>query len=215
MLRARDTVRRLGAELRTTRMACGRSQQDVALASRISQSQLARIEHGENRTVSVEVLTVVAAVVGLDLVTGAYPGPRILRDAGQTRLLRGFRERLGDEWIWRYEVRVGPGGQQAWDAQARHVRTGVTFVVEAETRIHDVQALLRRIALKREVSQPRVVLLVAGTHNNRTAIHAADIFLSSEFPCGMRRCLVALATGADPGADALIILDPPRTRRGA
>jgi len=195
-----------------TRLASGRSQQDVALASKISQSQLARIEHGQNRTVAVEVLTIVAAVVGLDVRLLTYPGGRILRDAGQTRVLRSFRDRLGDQWIWRYEVRVGTTGQRAWDAQARHARTGFAFVVEAETRINDVQALLRRVALKREVTGVRVILLVAGTHHNRAAIEEAAPFLKAEFPCGVRRCLAALGAGTDPGADAMVIVDPPRRR---
>lgn len=209
-LRAQVTIRAIAAELRMARISSGRSQLDVATAARISQSQLARIETGLNRTVSVEALTVVAAVVGLDLSIRTYAGPRILRDQPQLRLMQRLRDRLGPQWEWRYEVRVGPGDQRAWDARVRHRQTGVEFVVEAETRIHDIQALLRRLALKRDVTAVRVILLVAGTHNNRRAVEAGTDVLQAEFPIGTRACLAALARGVDPGGDGIIVLDPPR-----
>ena len=83
------------------------------------------------------------------------------------------------------------------------------FLVEAETRIHDIQALLRRVALKREASgDVRVVLLVADTRHNRDAIRVARPVLLAEFPCTPRVALRALLAGADPGADALIVLGP-------
>jgi transcriptional regulator with XRE-family HTH domain len=212
-LRAQDIVRSIAAELRGARISAGRSQLDVATAARISQSQLARIEAGLNRTVSLETLTVVAAVVGLDLVARTYAGPRIVRDQPQLRLMGDFGHGIGPMWWWRYEVRVGPGDQRAWDARVRHRQTGVEFVVEAETRIHDIQALLRRVALKRDVADVRVILLVAGTHNNRRAVEAGAAVLRAEFPIGTRACLAALARGEDPGADGIILLDPPRTKK--
>lgn len=214
-LRARNTVRVIAAELRAARTSAGRSQADVARVAGISQSQLARIEGGHNQTVSVEVLTLVAAAVGLDLVVRTYAGPRILRDQPQGRLLQRLRDRLGDLWTWRYEVRVAAGDQRAWDARARHQQTGVEIVVEAETRIHDIQALLRRIALKRDIAPVRVILLVAGTHNNRRAVEVGADMLRAEFPGGTRACLAALERGADPGADGIIQLDPPRAPRSS
>ena len=56
----------------------------------------------------------------------------------------------------------------------------------------------------------RVVLLIGDTHHNRAAIEVAGGPLRAEYPCGQRRALSALATGHDPGADALIVLEPPR-----
>ena len=207
--RAAEMTRRIGAELRAARLSAGRSQRDVARAARISQSQLGRIELGRLLNVSVTTLTTIAAVVGLDMVVNLYPGPRIVRDTPQIRLLLRLRERLGDDWTWRYEVPVRHGDQRAWDARARHRRTGVEFVVEAETRLHDIQASLRRVALKREASgTARVVLLVASTHRNRDAIRVARPMLDAEFPTSTRTTLVRLTRGLDPGTDALIVLGP-------
>jgi hypothetical protein len=179
----------------------------------VSQSQLGRIELGRNRKVSIDTATTIAAVLGLDLVLNLYAGRRVLRDQPQVRLLQWLRDRLGDEWIWRYEVRVAAGDQRAWDARARHRRTGVEFVVEAETRIYDVQAMLRRIALKRDADPGvRVVLLVADTHRNRDALKVARQIIQAEFPVTTRIGLRALAAGADPGDDTLVILGPDPAR---
>ena len=216
-LRATRATSRLGAEIRTARLAAGRSQRDIAAAARVSQSLLARIERGEHEHVSVDTLTIIGAMVGLDVVLNSYAGPRVIRDAPQGRLLGRLRDRLGAAWTWRYEVLVATGDQRAWDARVRHRRTGVEFLVEAETRIHDVQALLRRVALKREASGGvRVVLLVADTRHNRDAIRAARPMLSAEFPCTPRVALRALLVGEDPGSDALIVLgpDPDEPRAG-
>jgi transcriptional regulator with XRE-family HTH domain len=207
MLRAMNAIRAIGGELRSARVSAGRSQQQVATAAHISQSQLARIELGQNRTVSVEALTVVGAAVGLDLVISTFPGRRIIRDEPQMRLLAALRERLGPEWTWSYEVPVAFGDQRAWDARARHRGTGVEFVVEAETRLHDVQALLRRLAGKRQVMPVRIILLVAATANNRSVLEFAGGTISTALPTDMRACLRALNDGRLPPADGIIVLE--------
>lgn len=208
VVRAMNAIRAIGGELRSARVSAGRSQLQVATAARISQSQLARIELGQNRTVSVEALTVVGAVVGLDLVISTFPGHRIIRDEPQMRLLAALRERLGPDWIWSYEVPVAFGDQRAWDARARHRTTGVEFVVDAETRLHDVQALLRRLAGKRQVTPVRVILLVAATRNNRSVLEFAGETIRTALPTEMRTCLAALKDGRLPPADGIIVLEP-------
>ena len=80
-------------------------------------------------------------------------------------------------------------------------------MVEAETRIRDLQTLLRRFGQKRDASgSPRMVLLVAGTRGNRAALTAGRDELLAEFPVPTRRALRQLAAGSDPGADCLIVL---------
>jgi Helix-turn-helix len=210
--RAAKVTAAICAELRDARLSAGRSQRDIASGVRISPSQLARIELGHNRSVPLSTLVLLGSMLGLDVVVKAYPGGRVLRDGPQLRLLSRFCDRVGGEWGWRREVLVAHGDQRAWDAYARHARTGAEFVVEAETRIHDVQALLRRIALKREASgNVRVVLLVAGTHNNREAIALAPDAFHAEFPGSMRSCMRALAEGRAPAQDTLIILGPAQS----
>ncbi len=207
IIRATNAIRVIGGELRSARVSAGRSQQQVASAAHISQSQLARIELGQNRTVSVEALTVVGAAVGLDLVVSMFPGRRIVRDEPQMRLLAALRERVGSGWTWSYEVPVALGDQRAWDARARHRTTGVEFVVEAETRLHDVQALLRRLAGKRQVTPVRVILLVAATRNNRSVLEFAGETIRTALPTETRTCLAAIKDGRLPSADGIIVLE--------
>ncbi len=86
-------------------------------------------------------------------------------------------------------------------------------MVEAETRVYDIQALLRRLALKREAGGVgRVVLLVAGTHHNREAVRVGREPLASEFPGTTRSTLSRLAQGIDPGRTASSSSDPPSSR---
>jgi hypothetical protein len=79
-------------------------------------------------------------------------------------------------------------------------------LVEAETHLHDIQALERSIAGKqRDLGASRVVLLVSDTRHNRDVIrNVAE--LRRRFPIGTRACLAALGRGRDPGGDALVIL---------
>jgi hypothetical protein len=176
-------------------------------AAGISDSELSRLELGQTVDLSYEIVAAVGALVGLRVALRAYRGERVLFDHPQVQLLRSLRDRLGPGWTWRYEVSVAPGDLRAWDMVGRHVHTGQVVVVEAETRIRDLQALIRRFGQKRDASgSPRVVLLVAGTRNNRAAIITGRNELAAEFPVATRRALRHLAAGREPGADCLIIL---------
>ena len=84
--------------------------------------------------------------------------------------------------------------------------TDFDAIVEAETRLHDVQATERRLGAKqRDLGTARAILLVADTRHNRAVI-AAFPGLELQFPVGTRACLAALGKGRDPGADCLVIL---------
>jgi hypothetical protein len=102
------------------------------------------------------------------------------------------------------------GDRRAWDAVISGV--GFRIGVEAETRIRDVQELLRRIALKkRDGGVDRVILLVADTRANRATLRAFDAVLKSSFPVSSRDALAALGSGRDPGGDAIVILAVTRS----
>ena len=83
--------------------------------------------------------------------------------------------------------------------------TAIRIGVEAETRLRDLQALLRRIEGKRrDGTVARVVLLVADTKANRAAVASASELLDAAFPARGAAAWVALREGRDPGADVLI-----------
>jgi hypothetical protein len=133
------------------------------------------------------------------------------------RLAR-LRARLSTTLAWRLEVPVvtwsaGPnpsGGRatldrRAWDAIIEGRDWGVA--VEAETRLFDIQALERRIALKqRDGAVAVVILLVNDTANNRRILQLDDLGLRDRFPGSARSALKQLAAGLPPAASTLLVL---------
>ena len=94
---------------------------------------------------------------------------------------------------------------RAWDAAL--LMPGLTIGIDAETRLRDVQAVDRRVMLKlRDSGFDRAVLLVASTRSNRRALRDAGSSLDANYPVATRAALQALAVGADPGGNCLIVL---------
>jgi transcriptional regulator with XRE-family HTH domain len=211
--RAAETDRvRAGVELRRARAAAGLSLRAVSHASGISPSHISRIERGRLVCVSMEQVAVLSAVVGLDARLRLYPGGDPLRDMGHVRLLGRFRDLL-PAWVRFVTERPLPiaGDPRAWDGSISGLDGLGQFPdqldVEAETRITDLQAQTRRIALKvRDAGAPCVLLVVADTQGNRDAIRAAGPSIRADFPISPRRALAALREGRHPGGSALIFV---------
>jgi hypothetical protein len=97
-----------------------------------------------------------------------------------------------------------PGDRRSADGAA--VAEEFDAAVEAETRIHDVQAVVRGLRAKqRDLGAKRAILLLADTRHNRAVISAVPE-LREQFPISARACLAALSRGKDPGGDSLVIL---------
>jgi hypothetical protein len=79
--------------------------------------------------------------------------------------------------------------------------------VEAESRLGDLQALERRLALKqRDGSMDRVILLVANTRHNRTVLRSHGSGLEIQFPLPGARALELLAAGVAPTGSTIVVL---------
>jgi hypothetical protein len=144
--------------------------------------------------------------VGLDLPLRAFPAGEPIRDRAQLALLDRLRIRLGPGLTWRTEVPIDRhGDQRAWDAAIGG--PGWTVAVDAETRLYDVQALSRRVALKRRDSRTDVVvLLIASTRHNRSALRLARADLAADFPLDGTAVLAALAASRQPPASGIVLL---------
>jgi hypothetical protein len=82
----------------------------------------------------------------------------------------------------------------------------VRIGVEAETVLDDLQALERKVRAKqRDGKLERIILLVRGSHRNREILAGADA-LQRAFPLKTRAVMGALARGADPGGDGIVLL---------
>ncbi len=184
----------------------GLTQAEVAAVAGISRSQVSRIERGRLPSVSYVTLTLVGAVVGLDLPLRAYPGSEPVRDVAQLALLSRFKTVLHPSVRSSDEVPLKVAGdRRAWDRVV--TGRGWSIPVEAETRLRDVQALQRRVALKmRDDGVGRMILLVANTRHNRWVLRLhADAFAGA-FPMPGREALAALKSGQCPAASAIVLL---------
>jgi hypothetical protein len=147
------------------------------------------------------------AVVGLDVSARAFAGGSPLRDAGQLRVLGRAREAIGGDWKWRTEVPVSshPLERRAFDAVIS--RGGVRIGLEIITRLTDAQAQSRAALLKQEVAGlDRLVLVLAQTGRNRTALAAAWPTLQPSFSVTPRLVLANLRAGRPPAANGIFLV---------
>ncbi len=172
----------------------------------ISHTHVSRIERGLVRNVPYATLARLAAIVGLDLPLRAFPSGEPVRDAGQLALIHRFVRSLPSGIRFRGEVPLGlPADLRAWDGVL--LGAGWSLPMEAETRIRDVQALCRRIALKqRDGNAPTVLLLLADTRHNRRVVRVAAMEFGEAFPIRSRVALHELAEGRPPPRSAIVLI---------
>jgi transcriptional regulator with XRE-family HTH domain len=204
--RSREQTARIGQEIRDARLGHGLSQRDVARHARIDQSTVSRIERALYPRPQVVVLARLLAVLGLELSLKAYPAGHPLRDAAHLALLDRLCSRLSPRLSWQAEVPLANASdRRAWDACIW--ASGLAIGVEVETRVRDLQALERRLALKkRDGAVASVLLLLADTRWNRSIVRLHEIHLSEVFPVPGRAALQALAAGRAPGGDSIVLL---------
>ena len=203
--RARSDLQVVAADERRSRIGAGLSLRAVGKATGIDHSRIWRFERGHLGEVDLEDIAAIGAVIGLDVRLRAYPAGDAIRDAGQQRLLDRLRPRVHPALGWSTEVTLAiEGDRRAWDAVIHGDRWRVA--VEAETVLDDLQALDRRLNLKRrDGGADHVVLLVADTTRNRRALAAAPGAFA-DLPLRTRDILRALGRGEDPGGGGIVIL---------
>jgi transcriptional regulator with XRE-family HTH domain len=205
--RAANRIRAtLAEELRTVRIGAGLSQADVARVAGISKAELSRIERGRAPWLTVDALCRIAAPLGLDVSVRLFPAGEPIRDRAQQPLLGRLRARMAPLLRWQPEAGIPlPGDRRAWDAMIHG--PGWRLAVEAESRLHDIQALERRIALKaRDDGNVDVLLLVNETRTNRAVLGSQRESLRALLPVDGRAMLAALAAGEHPGGSGIVVL---------
>jgi hypothetical protein len=167
---------------------------------------MSRIERAVLPGPGILVAAHVARVVGLDLTLKCYPAGGSLRDVAHIRLVRRLLEQVPASVEQRLEAPINlPGDQRAWDALL--TVGGVRVGVAAETRLRDVQALLRREQAKaRDDGVSHLILLLAATRSNRRSLAEAGSLLSAQLPLDTRQLLAALRRGRAPVASGIALL---------
>jgi transcriptional regulator with XRE-family HTH domain len=208
--RGREQAERIaritGGEIRLMRRGAGLSIRAAADSVGMSETMFGRIERAQGRRVTVAQLAVACAAMGLKFVARPYPDGDPVRDVAHAGLLRRLRDQLPDRTDWRTEVPLPlPGDLRAWDAQCT-MKT-VVIGIEAEMRLFDLQALDRRIALKRrDGGLALVILLVANTQGNRRRLADHREALRANFPLDTRAVLAAVRAGRSPRGSGIVLL---------
>jgi hypothetical protein len=129
------------------------------------------------------------------------------------RLQALFLDRVGRSIVVRTEVPVASGrDQRAWDTTLEEA--GERAAVEYESRLTDVQALVRRTTLKcRDGGIDRVILVLNDTNANRDAVRASREYLRPLFPLEPAEALETLAARHLPPAGGIVFLRPGRPSR--
>jgi hypothetical protein len=171
----------------------------------VSRTKVRRIEAGFPRS-TVQDLWALAIPLGLEFSGRFYPAGDPIRDKGHIALLERLHARLPSGLTWRTEVPFpNEGDLRAWDA----VIPGIAWscVVEAETRLVDVQALDRKLGLKqRDGRHDLLLLLVADTRHNRLVLREGRAALRGRFPVDSQAILTALAKGRAPPGSGIVVL---------
>jgi len=204
---ARRMLGKLSAELKAGRRELGMSQARASTRAGISRSLLGRVERGQLATVTIDHLARAARAVGLEAVVKLYPDDVPVRDQGQLALLARFEQRIQPPVRMRREVALPIASDlRAWDARITDGEG--TASIEGEARLHDSQAVSRRIALKQrdDPGAGAVILLVSRTGHNRAVVAQHRDALRAQFPMDGAAILAALRNGRVPLASGILLL---------
>ena len=200
----RELVSRIAAELRRERLAADVSQRAMAEQLGWSQPRYWRFENS-NRAMLPDVCAV-ASILGLQLSAGLHRSGDGLADRGQLALLARFRSLLAPSIRAVAEALLpNVGDRRAWDLL---LRIGAQVVgVEAETKVRDVQACVRRIrGRERDGGAHEILVVLADTRANRAVRQELLTALGPRFGTSPRPLLDALRQGLPlPGSGVLLV----------
>lgn len=145
-------------------------------------------------------------MLGLELSAGLHPLGDPIRDRGHQALISRFRSQLSPAWRVAAEVPLPlPGDARSWDLL---LKIGAQLIgVEAETRIRDVQLIVRRIRLReRDGGADEIVLALSASRTNRTLVNELREALGPRYGTSPRSTLVALRAGAALSGSGVILI---------
>lgn len=200
-------MRRVVAELIETRRIGSTSQETLARALGRSQSDVSRLERlVEIDRVSFVEVAEIASLLGLELSAGLHLVGDALRDKGHEALISRFRAELSAVFKVLAEVPLPtPGDRRSWDLLLR--LPAQLIGVEAETRIRDMQRLVRHVHQReRDGGVDAIVLLLAATRTNRELIDELRLALGSNYSTSPRAILRSLRSAQPvPGSGVVMI----------
>ena len=170
-----------------------------------SQTTYRRFESGAVVSSIVDVACA-AAVLGLELGAALYPAGDPIRDRGHQALIKRFRDVLAASIRVVADVPLPlPGDRRAWDLLL-HVGTQL-IGIEVETRIRDIQQLVRHVHVReRDGHANHVVLVLGDSSHNRALLSELMQALGASFQTPPAQILRALRAGESlPGSGVILL----------
>jgi hypothetical protein len=154
------------------------------------------LESGKIDEVSLIRIAEIASLLGLEPSLTLHRVGTPIRDKGHEALIARFRERLGAGWrVTREAEFPSEGDPRSWDLLLRHPTERYLVGVEAETRIRDLQALVRRMRERaREGGATNMLIVLSDSAMNRRLARDLREALGDEFQTPAAQLMSALAS---------------------
>lgn len=171
-----------------------------------SQTEYWRLEANRTSNVSISDLAAAFSILGHEMSADVHPMGDPIIDRGHQALIMRFRELLSAHFRVVAEAPLPyAGDRRSWDILLR--LAGQLTGVEAETRIRDVQALVRRIrARERDGGVDHILVVLADTRINRRLVAELRVALGTRFAASPRAILGALRSGQPLPGSAVILI---------
>jgi len=186
-------------ELRTARIVAGLTHAEIAHAIGVDRSIVTRLEHGAFEDLGIVRLSEIASVLGYEVSVGLHPIGDPLRDKEQLACARRFDALISNKWRVTDETLLpGAGEQRAWDKLLRLADATPRHLVgvDIESRVWDVQAIVRRTrARERDGQVDHILIVLADTAHNRRIVDELRASLGPGYATGSRRLLRGLRVG--------------------
>ena len=196
----RRTCTRFGDEIREIRLRAGVSQAALAQAIGVSRSVICRMEQG-GPDVSARIRARAVSVLGADFRIAVYPGGApLIHDAAHARIVEAVLGRCDPSWHPTIEAPVPGMGRRSTDI--RLDRRGETVLMEVETHVRALEAIIREGAGKRAAvadmapatQRIHVVLVLPPSRHHRALVKAHPGIVAVAFPASHAALSGALAS---------------------
>jgi transcriptional regulator with XRE-family HTH domain len=187
--RGLEITRSVTTQLRDARIVAGISQRECARQLGLSQSFMSRFEANRIPDLSMVRVAELAALVGLEPSLSLHPAGIPLRDKGHEALIGRLRLRLASTWtVTREAPFPTPGDPRWWDMLLRLDVERYVVGTEAETRVRDMQAQVRRIHGRvKDGGADHVLVLLSDSAHNRALANDFRLALVPEFATSPER----------------------------
>jgi transcriptional regulator with XRE-family HTH domain len=195
----RRTCMRFGEEIRAIRLRAGVSQAGLARSIGVARSVICRLEQGDP-AVSARIRAHAVAALGGDFRIAAYrDGAPLIHDAAHARIVESVLRLCDLSWHRTVEAPVPGPGRRSTDI--RLDRGDETVLMEVETRVGALEAIIRECAEKRMAvagtvragQRVHVLLVLPSTRHHRAIVTAHPGIVAAAFPASAAAMAQALA----------------------